>query len=84
MVLPLIEMYYNILPLAEFRTQTYFGHIGAYFPETLFFWGTYTSGGNVYVHFIFPHERDPLFPFLPNTSKHDNNVFIHLSLCARV
>lgn len=35
------DMYINALPLATFRTKKYFGHDGAFFPETLTSWGTY-------------------------------------------
>jgi len=38
---PLFRMYRDMLPLAEHRTQAWFGHGGAFFPETLFFWGTH-------------------------------------------
>ncbi|MCC6415193.1 MAG: hypothetical protein IT582_04720, partial [Opitutaceae bacterium] len=36
---PLFRMYRDILPLAEHRTQKWFGHGGAFFPETQYFWG---------------------------------------------
>jgi hypothetical protein len=38
---PLFRMYRDMLPLAEHRAQTWFGHGGAFFPETLYFWGTH-------------------------------------------
>jgi hypothetical protein len=38
---PLFSMYRDQLPLAEHRTQVWFGHGGAFFPETQCFWGTY-------------------------------------------
>ena len=37
---PLFRMYRDMLPLAEHRTQSWHGHGGAFFPETLYFWGT--------------------------------------------
>jgi len=37
---PLLRMYCDALPLASDRCRTYFGHGGAYFPETMHFWGT--------------------------------------------
>ncbi|MCC7492842.1 MAG: hypothetical protein IT204_10860 [Fimbriimonadaceae bacterium] len=40
---PLWEMYLAQLPLATARTPLYFGHAGAFFPETLTFWGTYAQ-----------------------------------------
>jgi len=39
---PLFRMYINALPLAESRTRLYFDHGGAFFPETMYFWGAYT------------------------------------------
>lgn len=38
---PLFRMYRAMLPLAKHRTQQWFGHAGAFFPETLYFWGTH-------------------------------------------
>ena len=38
---PFFRMYRDMLPLAEHRTQTWYGHGGAFFPETLYFWGTH-------------------------------------------
>lgn len=43
MLLPLFRMYEATLPLAEFRTQVWFGHGGAFFPETMYFWGMFTN-----------------------------------------
>lgn len=43
MVQPLFRMYLDALPLARERTRIYFGHEGAYFPETVTFWGTYAN-----------------------------------------
>lgn len=40
---PLFEMYLKALPLAKERTKRYFGHEGAYFPETITSWGTYAN-----------------------------------------
>ncbi len=40
---PLFDMYMKALPLAEARTKTYFGHEGAFFPETMCFWGSYMN-----------------------------------------
>ncbi len=41
MMQPLFGMYLDALPLAAHRTRVYFGHGGAYFPETMFFFGAY-------------------------------------------
>jgi len=38
---PLFRMYREALPLAEHRSQAWFGHGGAFFPETMYFWGTF-------------------------------------------
>ncbi len=40
---PLFRMYLDVLPLAEARTRVYFGHQGAFFPETMYFWGAYAN-----------------------------------------
>jgi len=38
---PLVAMYREILPLAEHRSQKWFGHGGAFFSETQYFWGAH-------------------------------------------
>lgn len=40
---PLFEMYMNALPLAKFRTEKYYKHKGAMYPETMYFWGTWNN-----------------------------------------
>jgi hypothetical protein len=40
---PFFRMYLDVLPLAEARTRRYFGHSGAFFAETMAFWGTYLN-----------------------------------------
>ncbi|MBI2195057.1 MAG: hypothetical protein HYU36_24000 [Planctomycetes bacterium] len=40
---PLFRMYLDALPLCEARTCLYFGHEGAFFPETMYFWGAYAN-----------------------------------------
>jgi len=40
---PLFNMYVDALPLAKFRTEKYYGHQGAMYPETMYFWGTWTN-----------------------------------------
>lgn len=40
---PLVKMYLDALPLAEFRTRRWFDHDGAFFPETLYFWGSHLN-----------------------------------------
>ena len=43
LVQPLFRMYREALPLARERTRRYYGHAGAFFPETMYFWGTYNN-----------------------------------------
>jgi hypothetical protein len=43
MMEPLFRMYLDALPFAVARTKTYFGHEGAFFPETMYFWGAYAN-----------------------------------------
>ena len=40
---PLWRMYSDTLPLAKARTQRYYKHDGAFWPETMYFWGTYVN-----------------------------------------
>ena len=37
----LFDMYINALPLAQYRTDEYYDHDGAYFPETITGWGSH-------------------------------------------
>ena len=46
MMMPLFRMYRDMLPLSRQRTRIYYGHEGAFFPETLHFWGAYFNAGN--------------------------------------
>ncbi len=43
MMKPLFDMYMKALPLRQFATKKYYGHTGAFFPETMNFWGTWTN-----------------------------------------
>ncbi|MEI6915538.1 MAG: DUF5703 domain-containing protein, partial [Armatimonadota bacterium] len=43
MLKPWFKMYRDALPFAEWRTPIWYGHEGAFFPETMYFWGTYTN-----------------------------------------
>ena len=36
---PWFDMYLRALPLEKARTKAYYHHSGAYFPETMYFWG---------------------------------------------
>lgn len=40
-MVPFFQMYYAALPFAKFMTEEWFGHAGAFFPETMYFWGSY-------------------------------------------
>ena len=40
---PLFDMFEQVRPLAEARTALYFKAHGAFFPETMTFWGTYAN-----------------------------------------
>jgi hypothetical protein len=40
---PLFKMYLDALPLARHRIRKHYGIDGAYFPETMYFWGTYRN-----------------------------------------
>lgn len=36
---PFFDFYFNILEFSKHRTQAYFNHGGAHFPESMYFWG---------------------------------------------
>ncbi|MDD5707014.1 MAG: DUF5703 domain-containing protein [Kiritimatiellae bacterium] len=40
---PLFRMYLDMLPLAAYRTRTWYGHEGAFLGETVYFWGMYND-----------------------------------------
>ena len=44
LMMPLSRTYLDTLPLAEHRTKTWYGHGGAFFPETMHFWGLHNDG----------------------------------------
>jgi alpha-L-fucosidase 2 len=54
---PFFRLYLDNLPLARFRCQKYFGHGGAFFPETMHFWGTYADSD-----YDYGSARDPSMP----------------------
>jgi len=39
----LFNMYQKALPVRQLATKTYYGHGGAFFPETMTFWGAYND-----------------------------------------
>jgi hypothetical protein len=40
---PLFNMYKDALQIRKLATETYYKHTGAFFPETMYFWGAYTG-----------------------------------------
>ena len=44
---PLFNMYMKALPARKLAAKTYYGHGGAFFPETITFWGNYLDQGNL-------------------------------------
>ncbi len=58
-MLPLFRMYRDALDLAVYRTGKYFRHGGAYYPETMYFWGAYHNGAMGYG---WNRQGKPLFP----------------------
>jgi alpha-L-fucosidase 2 len=43
LIQPFFQLYRNVLPLAKVRTPRFFQHEGAFFPETITFWGTWQN-----------------------------------------
>lgn len=43
MMLPLFQMYRKALSIRKEATKTYYNHEGAFFPETMYFWGAFTG-----------------------------------------
>lgn len=41
---PLFKMYRDALDIRKLATKSYYGHEGAFFPETMYLWGTYVDG----------------------------------------
>ena len=54
---PLFRMYRDALDLAKARTALYHNHGGAFFPETMYFWGAYANGE---LGFGWERENEPL------------------------
>jgi alpha-L-fucosidase 2 len=44
---PLFEMYLKAIPARKLATRNYYGHDGAFFPETMSFWGNYLDQGDL-------------------------------------
>ena len=47
MMRPLFDMYMKALPMRKLATKTYYGHNGAFFPETMTFFGTYLDDADL-------------------------------------
>lgn len=47
MMRPLFDMYLKALPARKLATKTYYNHSGAFFPETMSFWGNYLDQGDL-------------------------------------
>lgn len=43
MMRPLFKMYMDNLSIRKLASKKYYGHEGAFFPETFYFWGTYMN-----------------------------------------
>lgn len=43
LMIPLFKMYSDNLPLRKLAAKKYYGHNGAFFPETFYFWGAYMN-----------------------------------------
>jgi hypothetical protein len=54
---PFFRLYLDNLPLSRFRCQHYFNHSGAFFPETMHFWGAYANS-----NYDNGTARDPSMP----------------------
>ena len=44
---PLFDMYLKALPARKLAAKTYYNHSGAFFPETMSFWGNYLDQGDL-------------------------------------
>jgi hypothetical protein len=47
LMLPLFRLYLDTLPARKVATRNYYGHDGAFYPETLSIWGNYTDQGDL-------------------------------------
>lgn len=57
LMLPYFRMYRDALPLAVERCRRFCGHAGAFFPETMYFWGAYLEH-----NYGWPGQREPSLP----------------------
>ena len=44
---PFFDYYMKVLPARKVATRNYYGHDGAFFPETMSIWGNYTDQGDL-------------------------------------
>jgi hypothetical protein len=47
LMLPFFKLYMKVLPARKLAARTYYGHDGAFFPETMSIWGNYTDQGDL-------------------------------------
>lgn len=52
---PFFKMYEDALPLRKAATKIYYGHEGAFYPETIYFWGNYTDANYGFNRGDLPH-----------------------------
>lgn len=52
---PFFRTYLSALPLAKMRTSIYYNHDGAFFPETMYAWGAYSS-----VDYGWNRDKEPI------------------------
>lgn len=55
MMTPLFRMYMDALPLRQAASKKYYNHAGAFYPETMYFWGTYNNNNYGYDRTGWPH-----------------------------
>lgn len=89
---PFFKMYLDALPLALLRTKLYYGHDGAYFPETVNFWGTYANDNygwnregrepgdveNIYIRHYVQGGLELLFLFLKYGAFSQDKAFMEM------
>ena len=91
---PLFKMYSDALPLAKARTKKYYGHEGAFFPETMHFWATYSNSNygwdrsglnpheitNNYIRYYWQSGLELSFMMLDYHAHSQNDNFAELEL----
>lgn len=91
---PLFRMYMDALPLLQARTRLYFGHEGAFFPETMTFWGAYANSNygweragrpahlveNTYIRYYYSCGLELLALMLDHAAFTMDEGFVHATL----